>query len=139
MTEVLLTAPEGETLPVLLVADGDLGGLSPFEQGLAAVAEFKGKAGQLLVVPGADGRTARVLFGLGDPAKTEAMLFRGLAPRLAAGDYRLDGLPERLDPTQVATAFALGQGTGGRPGGPGLAPAGSFLQAPHEGHTQGGT
>ncbi|MFZ4606518.1 MAG: leucyl aminopeptidase family protein [Caulobacter sp.] len=108
MTEVLLTAPEGETLPVLLVADGDLGGLSPFEQGLAAVAEFKGKAGQLLVVPGADGRTARVLFGLGDPAKTEAMLFRGLAPRLAAGDYRLDGLPERLDPTQVATAFALG-------------------------------
>ena len=108
MTEVLLTAPEGETLPVFLVAEGGLGGLSPFEQGLATAAEFKGKTGQLLVVPGADGRTARVLFGLGDPAKTEPMLFRGLAPRLAAGVYRLEGLPERLDPTQVAIAFALG-------------------------------
>ncbi len=108
MTEVLLTAPEGETLPIALVADGDLSGLSPFEQGLAAAAEFKGKAGQLLTVPGTDGKTTRVLFGLGDPRKTDAMLFRGLASRLTAGDYRLEGLPERLDPTQVATAFALG-------------------------------
>ena len=112
MTEALLTAPAapgaGETVPVLLVAEGDLSGLSPFERGLAATAEFKGRAGQLLAAPGPDGRTARVLFGLGDPAKADAMLFRGLAPRLAAGDYQLEGLPERLDPTLVATAFALG-------------------------------
>lgn len=108
MTEVLLTAPRGETIPIHIVAEGDLGGLSPFEQGLAATAEFKGKAGQLLAVPGPDGKTARVLFGLGDPAKAEAMLFRGLASRLAAGEYRLEGLPASLDPTQAAIAFALG-------------------------------
>ncbi|MFA7261807.1 MAG: leucyl aminopeptidase family protein, partial [Caulobacter sp.] len=112
MTEVLLTAPQassgGETIPVFLVAEGDLDGLSPFERGLAATAEFKGKAGQLLAVPGPDGKTARVLFGLGDPAKAEAMLFRGLASRLTVGDYRLEGLPAGLDPTQVAVAFALG-------------------------------
>ncbi|HRD29934.1 MAG TPA: M17 family metallopeptidase [Caulobacter sp.] len=108
MTEVLLTAPEGETIPVAVVAEGDLAGLSPFEQGLAATAQFKGKAGQVLAAPGPEGRTARVLFGLGDPGKAEAMVFRGLAARLTAGDYRLEGLPAGLDPTQVATAFALG-------------------------------
>ena len=112
MTEVLLTAPEasngGEPIPVVMIAEGDLDGLSPFEQGLAATAEFRGKSGQLLVCPGPDGATARVLFGLGDPDKADAMLFRGLAPRLAAGAYRLDGLPAGLDPTLVATAFALG-------------------------------
>lgn len=108
MTEVLLTAPKGETIPVAIIAEGELDGLSPFEQGLAATAEFKGKAGQLLAVPGVDGKTARVLFGIGDPARAEAMVFRGLAPRLPAGDYHLDGLPKGLDPTQVALAFALG-------------------------------
>ena len=108
MTEALLTAPTGETIPVFILADGELGGLSDFEQGLAATGEFKGKAGQLLIVPGPDGRTLRVLFGIGDPARADAMLFRGLAARLAAGDYRLEGLPAHLDPTLAATAFALG-------------------------------
>ena len=112
MTEVLLTAPEtlngGETIPVVLISEGDLSGLSPFEQGLAASAEFKGKAGQALTVPGADGKTTKVLFGLGDPARVEAMIFRGLPAKLAAGDYRLEGLPAGVDPTQAALAFGLG-------------------------------
>jgi leucyl aminopeptidase len=112
MTEALLSAPEasdgGESIPVSLIAEGALDGLSPFEQGLASAADFKGKAGQALAIPGADGRTVRVLFGLGDPARVEAMLFRGLPAKLAAGDYRLEGLPAGLDPTQVALAFGLG-------------------------------
>jgi len=108
MTEVLLTAPEGETIPVACVVEGALDGLSPFEQGLARAAEFKGKAGQLLVVPGPDGAAARVLFGIGDSARVEAMAFRALPARLPAGDYRIEGAPDRLDAGQVALAFALG-------------------------------
>lgn len=108
MTEVLLTAPEGETIPVACVAEGALEALSAFEQGLAGTAEFKGKTGQLLAVPGADGRTARVLFGIGDAARVEAMAFRALPTRLPAGDYRIEGAPDRLDGGQIALAFALG-------------------------------
>ncbi|MDP2260541.1 MAG: leucyl aminopeptidase family protein [Caulobacter sp.] len=108
MTEVLLTAPEGETIPVVCVAEGALDGLSAFEQGLAAAAEFKGKTGQVLAVPDADGRTARVLFGVGDAARVEAMAFRALPARLPAGDYRIESAPDRLDAAQIALAFALG-------------------------------
>ncbi|CAN1557928.1 PepB Leucyl aminopeptidase [Caulobacteraceae bacterium] len=108
MTEILLSAPDGPTIPVSILAEGDLAGLSPFELGLATTAEFRGKAGQLLAVPGEDGKTVRLLFGLGEPGKAEAMLFRGLSARLPAGDYHLENLPDSLDPTQVATAFALG-------------------------------
>ncbi|MFZ5671146.1 MAG: leucyl aminopeptidase family protein [Pseudomonadota bacterium] len=108
MTEVLIAAPEGAAIPVVCVAEGALEALTPFEQAMAAAADFKGKAGQALVSPGETGATRRVLFGLGDPAKVEAMAFRALPARLAAGDHRLEGLPEGLDPTQVALAFALG-------------------------------
>lgn len=112
MTEVLLTAPDasngGETIPVLVIAEGELDGLSPFETGLAAAAEFKGKAGQALAIPGPDGKTVKVLFGIGDPARAEAMIFRALPAKLAAGDYHLEGLPAGLDPTQAALAFGLG-------------------------------
>ncbi|MDO9222869.1 MAG: leucyl aminopeptidase family protein [Caulobacter sp.] len=108
MTEVLLTAPEGETIPVRIVAEGDLAGLSEFERGLAHAADFKGKAGQALTVPDPRGKTVSVLFGIGDPARAEAMAFRGLPGKLTAGDYHLEGVPGRLDPAQVALAFALG-------------------------------
>ncbi len=108
MTEVLLSAPEGETIPVVVVADGVLDGLSDFERGLATAADFKGKSGQLLAVPGSDGATAKVLFGIGDPAKVEAMAFRALPARLSVGDYRIEDAPEGLDPARIALAFALG-------------------------------
>ena len=108
MTEVLLTAPEGETIPVVCVAEGALEVLTAFEQGLASAADFKGKTGQLLIAPGPDGRTARVLMGVGDPAKTQAMAFRALPAKLPVGDYRIEDAPGHLDAAQVALAFALG-------------------------------
>ncbi|MES2034196.1 MAG: leucyl aminopeptidase family protein [Pseudomonadota bacterium] len=108
MTEVLLTAPEGATIPVSVIAEGALDGLSAFEQGLAKTAEFRGKSGQVLAIPGPDGATIRVLLGIGDPARAQAMAFRALPARLAVGDYRIDGAPAHLDPAQVALAFALG-------------------------------
>ena len=108
MTEVLLTAPEGETIPVVVVAEGVLEGLSDFELGLAAAADFKGRNGQVLVVPAPDGATAKVLFGVGDPAKADAMAFRALPAKLAVGDYRIEGVLAGLDPARIALAFALG-------------------------------
>jgi leucyl aminopeptidase len=79
-----------------------------FEQGLASAADFKGKPGQLLIAPGPDGRTARVLMGVGDPAKVQAMAFRALPAKLPVGDYRIEDAPGHLDAAQVALAFALG-------------------------------
>jgi leucyl aminopeptidase len=49
-----------------------------------------------------------VLFGIGDAARVEAMAFRALPTRLPAGDYRIEGAPDRLDGGQIALAFALG-------------------------------
>lgn len=108
MTEVLLTAAEGRIIPVIVVAEGALEGLTDFERGLAGAADFKGRAGQTLIVPGADGATDRVLFGIGDPGKAEAGVFRGLATKLAAGDYRIQGAPKGMDQGEIALAFALG-------------------------------
>ncbi|ATQ44358.1 leucyl aminopeptidase family protein [Caulobacter mirabilis] len=108
MTEVLLTAAERDPTPIIIIAEDALDALSPFERGLAEATDFKGKAGQALAVPGDDGKTVRVLFGIGDPAKASAMLFRGLPSKLAVGDYRLDGLPDGVDAGQAALAFALG-------------------------------
>jgi leucyl aminopeptidase len=79
-----------------------------FVKGFVALQEFKAKAGQVLVVPTPQGVVDRVLLGLGDKGKADAMLFRALPGKLPGGDYRLSATPEGLDPTQVALAFALG-------------------------------
>ena len=106
--EVLISPAEASDapIPVRLVSEGDLDGwlahLDPLTRGLAEVTSFKGKAGQILTVPAADGRTQRVLFGLGEGA----MALRALPAKLAAGDYILAESP--LDAQQTALAFALG-------------------------------
>jgi leucyl aminopeptidase len=82
--------------------------LDPSAKAAAALADFTGGAGQLALVGDGDGRLARVLYGLGDPGPEGAMIFRGLAGRLPAGDYRLDAMPGGMDPGQVELAFALG-------------------------------
>ena len=79
-----------------------------FVKGFVTLQEFKAKAGQVLVVPTPQGVVDRVLLGLGDKGKADAMLFRALPGKLPGGDYRLSATPEGLDPTQVALAFALG-------------------------------
>ncbi|MDB5439946.1 MAG: Leucyl aminopeptidase [Caulobacteraceae bacterium] len=104
-----LIPPEGRSVPIqpVLAADGEatLEALGAFAQGLADSAAFKGKAGEVLVLPDpADGRPARVLLGLGE--RGGAMSARSLAARLPAGDYGLEG--EALDPIQAGVAFALG-------------------------------
>jgi leucyl aminopeptidase len=92
-----------------------------------AAAGFKASAGAVLVVPGADGRRAFVLLGLGDLADRPPLTAGALATSLPAGTYRLESGFD--DPAMATLAFALGayRFTRYRPGEPGprlVVPAG---------------
>ncbi|MFN9438986.1 MAG: leucyl aminopeptidase family protein [Brevundimonas sp.] len=97
-------------VPVIALCEEDLAawraGASPLEQGLAG-ADFRARPGQVVIVPGPDGKPARVLLGLGG-SLGEASAFRTLAGRLPSGEFRLEGRPGGLEPTDAALAFALG-------------------------------
>ena len=69
MSDVILDAFDGPAIPVHALTEADAAAAlqaDAFAAGLAKTAEFKGKSGQVLLVPGADGALDRVLFGLGD-------------------------------------------------------------------------
>ncbi|MFN4178659.1 leucyl aminopeptidase family protein [Phenylobacterium sp.] len=109
MSDVILDAWDGQAVPVHALLETEVEAAlaaDPFAQGLARTAEFKGKAGQALLVPGADGTLERVLFGLGGTA--EPWGFRALPAKLPGGVYRISHAPEGLAPDRVALAFALG-------------------------------
>ncbi|MFZ5719889.1 MAG: leucyl aminopeptidase family protein [Pseudomonadota bacterium] len=109
MSEVILDAWDGDAIPVHALTEIQAAAAleaDPFAASLAKTSEFKGKAGQVLLVPGAQGALARVLFGLGDG--DQPMTFRALPAKLPAGVYRLAETPEGASPDQVALAFALG-------------------------------
>jgi leucyl aminopeptidase len=109
MSEVILDAAEA-AVPVHALAtdtvDAFLQAAPESLRAQAKLAEFKGKAGQTVVAPDPEGAPAAVLFGLG--AEPQAMTFRALPARLAAGTYRIATAPAGLAPDQVALAFALG-------------------------------
>lgn len=100
--DVLTHDAEG-ALPVRLIGRGEA--LSGHEATWAAAHEFAGKAGQLLMLPGADGALAGALFGKGD--RFDPAVIRGLAARLPAGLWQLDGLPDD-QAARAAQVFALG-------------------------------
>jgi len=110
MAEALHTPADAAAVPVTCLCEGDLeawrAGAPPLEAGLAGT-EFRARPGQAVIIPGPDGRPARVLLGLG-AAPGEVTAFRTLAGRLPAGTYRLEGAPAGIDPTDAATAFGLG-------------------------------
>jgi len=110
MTEVILEAAETPAIPVYALAESDvaeaLKAAPAFVAPFAALNEFKGKAGQLLVVPDAKGAAERVLFGLGP--KPDPTIFRALAAKLPAAVYRIAQAPAGLEAAQIALAFALG-------------------------------
>ncbi|MDZ4373132.1 MAG: leucyl aminopeptidase family protein, partial [Phenylobacterium sp.] len=81
-------------------------GDDPFVAGLARTAEFTGKPGQTLLVPGPDGALAKVLFGMG--AGDAVSTFRILPARLPAGVFEIVEVPENLPADRIALAFALG-------------------------------
>ncbi|MCK5496328.1 MAG: leucyl aminopeptidase family protein, partial [Hyphomicrobiaceae bacterium] len=72
---------------------------------------FEGKAKQQTVLPGADGRIAGVVFGMGDgaagvPSGPSELLLGHLAQTLPPGAYRLGQTPQ--NPELAALAWGLG-------------------------------
>ncbi len=74
-------------------------------RGLAAAQGFKGKAGQILLVPDPEGGLDQVLFGLG---QARASGVRALAAKLPQGTYQIATSPQDITPDEAALAFALG-------------------------------
>ncbi|HEY3948673.1 leucyl aminopeptidase family protein [Phenylobacterium sp.] len=114
MSDSILDAAEGPAVPVRTVLEAGaaaaLEAAGGFAQGLAKAAEFKGKAGQVLVIPGEDGAPGAAWLGLGAgiDALSVSGAFRALAAKLPAGLYELSEAPEGLDRDAAALAFALG-------------------------------
>jgi len=110
MSEVILDTADAAAIPIRAIFERETGptldAAPPAAKAFAAISDFKGKAGQVLAVPGTDGALASVLFGLGD--SEDPMAFRTLAAKLPAGTYRIDQAPKAMAAEQVALAFALG-------------------------------
>jgi len=107
MSEVILDTWDGPTVPVHALSEAACAAAlegDAFAAALAKTAEFKGKAGQVLLVHGADGTLDRVLLGAGDGTAA----FRALPAKLPSGVYRIAEKPEDVSADQAALAFALG-------------------------------
>ncbi|RZJ94710.1 MAG: leucyl aminopeptidase family protein [Brevundimonas sp.] len=100
---LLVSAQDGDgAIPICFVQAG--GALDAGARRWGELHGFEGKAGQLLVVPGADGEVAQVLVGSG--ATFDPMSVRGLSARLPGGLYRLELAAE--DAELATLAFLLG-------------------------------
>ncbi|HLZ76862.1 leucyl aminopeptidase family protein [Phenylobacterium sp.] len=110
MSDVILDTADAAAIPVRAILEHETGpaldAAPPGGKAYAAITEFKGKAGQILLIPGTDGALASVLFGLGEGG--DPMVFRSLAAKLPAGTYRIARAPEGMSADQIAIAFALG-------------------------------
>jgi leucyl aminopeptidase len=109
MSDVILDAWDGDVTPVHALTEAETVAAleaDAFAAALARTAEFKGKAGQLLLIPDAQGAPSRALFGLGDGR--EPNTFRALPARLPAGVYRIAQAPAEVPLERIALAFALG-------------------------------
>ncbi|MBU1377710.1 MAG: leucyl aminopeptidase family protein [Alphaproteobacteria bacterium] len=107
MSEIILDVWDGAVTPIHALTEAETTAAlaaDPFAAALARTAEFKGKAGQLLLVPDAQGALARVLFGAGD----SWTVLRALPAKLPAGVYRFVQTPDAVKADQAALAFALG-------------------------------
>jgi leucyl aminopeptidase len=100
---LLVAADTGETaVPIRVAAPGQAPAGAAGRW--AALNGFEGKAGQVLVVPDAEGGVDQVLIGAG--AAFDPMSVRGLSTRLPGGLYRLELDGEAAG--QAALAFLLG-------------------------------
>jgi leucyl aminopeptidase len=98
----LIDAAEAEApIPITLVPAG-AEGLGT----LAALNDFTGQAGRVLLLPAQGAQGPRVLAGVGEGPPRPGVL-RGLAGKLPPGTYAL-AADTALDPVQAAIAFGLG-------------------------------
>ncbi|TRW98851.1 leucyl aminopeptidase family protein [Paracoccus sp. M683] len=101
--------PSSETLPLWTVAKGDPVPDAAQAGGWPDASGFIGNAGQICLLPSADGGLRGALFGLGDPAraKRDRFLLARAASGLPAGDWRLMNLPDWLDADETALGWLL--------------------------------
>ena len=108
-----LLAPGTDAVPIRCVTSADWAAveadLPPLQRTFAKACDFAPKAGRTALLPGADGRLALVLLGLGDPrAPAHDRFLPGKLPAaLPAGAYRLEPT-EGIDPAEAALAWLLG-------------------------------
>ena len=109
MSDVILEDWDGHAAPIHALTEAETAAhlqADAFAGALAATADFKGKPGQVLLVPDAGGGLDRVLFGAGDGQ--HPTVFRALPAKLPAGVYRIAASPAGTTPDQIALQFALG-------------------------------
>jgi len=110
MSEVILASWDGPVIPVHALTEADTAAAleaDAFAAGLAKTAEFKGKPGQVLLIPDAEGTLSRVLMGAG-PNPLDLGPFRALPARLPGGVYRIAEAPQGVSADKIALSFALG-------------------------------
>ena len=118
MPSIFETAPAPSAIPITFVTKSSWPALRdtlPAEaRNFAEANAYAAKPGSCLILPGADGRIAQVLFGIEDSDAKHCDPFRAgsLPGLLPAGTYRFDNAPH--DPRLAALAFVLGSYRFGR-------------------------
>lgn len=109
MTSVFLPG-DAKAIPVSLVGVGDLEAWLGAHDGpvanLAKAAGFRGKVGDVVLAPDADGAIGRVVAGAGEG--DDPFCVASLPVKLPVGDYRFDHLPDGIDAGVAALAWADG-------------------------------
>ena len=112
MTEVLISAAEGEAIPLHALRKQDveafLARRRPAIRAQAEIQAFKGSAGQACAMLRADGKVELALAGLGGEERPDPMALRAGPARLPAGDYRLASAPRGFSEVQAGIAWSLG-------------------------------
>ncbi|MBU2957181.1 leucyl aminopeptidase family protein [Paracoccus sp. 1_MG-2023] len=99
---------DATTLPLWLIWSGD--DLPPEAGSWPAATGFAGQAGQICLLPDADGGLRGALMGLGDPARADRERFQiARAHALPKGDWHLANAPAGLDADALALGWLLGQ------------------------------
>jgi len=99
---------QGKSRPVYLVSKNGLGAapISDVHRKWAEANGFIGNAGQLLVLPDAEGNATGALFGDGDAAERSALALGGLSKQLPDGRWRI--ATSRDDSSLSAIGLGLG-------------------------------
>src|SRR5437763_5807214 len=101
MSDVILDGFDGPAVPVQALTEAETGPvldtMPAGPRAFVAMSEFKGKAGQVLLVPGAEG-VSQVLFGVG--AGGDPMALRTLAGKLPGGTFRIARAPPGMSEAQ---------------------------------------
>ncbi|MDA0338802.1 MAG: leucyl aminopeptidase family protein [Proteobacteria bacterium] len=111
MFDFLITNQDGPTCPILpLTKDAFSEWLSAQPtrvQNWANSQDFKGKAHEVLVIPGEDGNLERAVLGLGDKnTGTSPWAFAGLPKKLPEGDFHIEG--DDIDGSALLIGWVLG-------------------------------